>query len=327
MNSERLHALDSARRLAVFALAVIIAGACGGCRRDDPNTERRTPAALEVYVSIPPQKYFAERVGGKHVSVRALLAPGQSPHVFEPTPQVIARAGQADVFFKINMPFEAQVVDKLAASTKNLHIVDTSAGIQRVAGAVCTDPHHHHDEAGNEHAHAHDGDEIDPHIWMDPTLVKTMAANMRDALAELDPAHAEDYAANYAALAADLDALDADIAAQLAPAKGKAFFVFHPACGYFARRYGLRQVAIEAGGKAPHARQLATLIEEARAAGAKLIFVQPQFDTSNAEVIAKAINGAVAPLDPLAENYLENLRQMAAEIRDALTPAATQPGA
>ena len=139
-----------------------------------------------------------------------------------------------------------------------------------------------------------------------------------DTLAELDPDHADTYRRNLAAFDADLDRVHAQIAEALAPLKGQAIFVFHPAFGYFADAYGLKQIPVEIGGKEPTARQLAGLIDRAKAAGVKVIFVQPQFSQKSAGAVAAAIDGVVVPLDDLARDYLMNLENVAAKVKVAL---------
>ncbi|MBN1341644.1 MAG: zinc ABC transporter substrate-binding protein [Phycisphaerae bacterium] len=282
------------------------------CDRTPPST-RPTDATLAVYVSIPPQKYFVRRIGGDHVNVSVLLAPGQSPHTYEPTPKEMVRLSQARAFFRVGLPFEKHVVEKIAQAMKNLTIVDTRKGIELLAAAE----HEHDDDAHPDHAHHHP--EQDPHTWMNPRLAKVQADTIRDALCEIDPANAPTYRGNCSALLAELDAADAKIAKALAPLRGKEFYVFHPAFGYFAQAYGLKQVAIESGGKQPTAKQLTNLIDRAKAAGVKLIFVQPQFDRRNAETVAHAIGGAVVPLDPLAEDYVQNLLHVAATVQKTLS--------
>lgn len=153
---------------------------------------------------------------------------------------------------------------------------------------------------------------------MNPRLVKVQAKTICAALCELDPAHRDVYERNCRAFEADMDTIDKKIATALAPLRGKAFYVFHPAFGYFAEAYGLKQVAIETGGKQPSAKRLAALVDQAKRAGVKLIFVQPQFDRRSAEVVAREIGGAVVPLDPLAENYMDNLLHVASQIQAAL---------
>ncbi|UCF35038.1 MAG: zinc ABC transporter substrate-binding protein [Phycisphaerales bacterium] len=180
----------------------------------------------------------------------------------------------------------------------------------------------HGHELGAAHANAdqdaHGPDELDPHVWLSPRVVKVQARTICDELRRLDPANEARYEENCRLFHEELDRIDAQIAEALAPLKGREFFVFHPAFGYFADAYGLRQVAVQAGGKDPNVRQLGTLIERAKRDGVKLIFVQPQFSRGSAEAVARQIGGVVVPMDPLAEDYLENLLDMASKIKMAL---------
>lgn len=279
-----------------------------GCR---PPSPAPPVGKITVFVSILPQSYFVQRVGGEHVDVHVLVGPGQSHHSYEPTPRQVSDLAKARVYFRIGVPFEAALLGKISAAFKGLDLVDTSQGIRfRQSSDSCT-------ESGHEHAHAGGKD---PHIWLDPQLVKIQAQTICDALCRIDPDHRADYEGNLRAFQADLDAVDVRIAKALAPLKGREFFVFHPAYGYFGDAYGLRQVAVEDEGKEPSLKRLAELIERARRAGARLILVQPQFPTSGAKAVADAIGGAVVPIDPLAADYLKNLEYMADQIAAALGP-------
>ena len=263
---------------------------------------------IPVFVSILPQKYFVERVGGDHVKVEAMVTPGQSPATYEPTPKQMTRLAAATAYFRIGVPFENVWIERIRAANPALKIIDARDGIPLRSMEA--------DEAGAEHGHAHG--RHDPHIWTAPPLVKIMAARIRDVLTRLDPAHGDDYATNYASFAADLDALDQEIRQTLEPRETRGFLVYHPTWGYFADTYGLQQIPIESEGKEPGAKQLATLIDKAKEMNIRVIFVQRQFSRRNAETVAKAIDGKVVSVDPLAEDYLENTRFIASAFADAL---------
>jgi zinc transport system substrate-binding protein len=225
----------------------------------------------------------------------------------------MAKLARADVFFCVGVPFERQFVETLASAAKNLRVVQTQAGIHlRLAevGHECDHEHDHRD-------HLHPVGRLDPHTWLDPALVKVQAGAICDALCEIDPRHADDYKRNLASFRADLDAVRAEITKTLAPLECRDFLVFHPAYGYFADAFGLRQIPVEVEGKEPSARQLADLIALAREKGLKVIFVQPQSPDTAARALARSIGGRVVALDPLASDYLENLRRMAASIKEA----------
>jgi zinc transport system substrate-binding protein len=290
---------------------------------------------VAVFTSILPQEYFVERIGGERVEVEALVKPGSSPATYEPTPRQMAALSEARLYFRIGVPFENALLPNIEETMKGLRIVDTRKGITLRAMKA----HHHHgeqedasgdhregeheeeDHDGHEHHeghgegedHQHDGGN-DPHIWLNPRLVKLQAQTIAEALIEIDPGGKDVYKSNLAAFLKDLDVLDANLAEALAPVKGKTFLVFHPAWGYFADAYGLEQEPIEIEGKEPSAMQLARIIEEAKEEGVRVIFVQPQFSQASAKQIAEAIGGAVVPIDPLARDYITNLEAVATKV-------------
>lgn len=267
------------------------------------------PAApIVVFVSILPQKYFVERVGGKHVAVSVMVGPGQSPETYEPTSNHLARLAKARVYFGIGVEFEEVWIKRIAAANPGMRIIDMRGGI----------PPRELERSEGTRAPAAQPGLADPHVWTSPPLVKIMAANIRDTLSRLDPAHRAAYGANYEAFAADLDRLDHDIRVLLENVSTRNFMVFHPAWGYFADTYGLKQIPIEAGGKEPGARTLAQVIDIGRRERVKVIFVQAQFSRRAAETIAQAIGARVVAVDPLAEDYMNNLRRVAREFAEAM---------
>lgn len=274
------------------------------------------PSRMTVFVSILPQSYFLERIGGDRVRVEVLVGEGQSPHAYEPTPKQMARLSEARALFLIGVGFERGLTKKIGRSHRNLLLVETQKGVptRTLAG-------HDHGEDGHSHGHRRAGRGAathDPHIWMSPRLAKIVARNIHDALCRLDPAHSQQYALNLKAFQDDLDRVDARIARSLAPLQGRKMYVFHPAFGYFADAYGLIQVPIEIEGKEPGARQLADLIDRARADGVRVIFVQPQFSSKSAAVVATSIGGAVVPINPLSREYLANLETIASAVEQGL---------
>jgi zinc transport system substrate-binding protein len=260
-----------------------------------------------VFVSIGPQRYLVQSIAGSRIRVEVLVQPGQDPHTFEPTPKQMAQLSRGRLYFRIGVAFERSLIPRIRSSNPQLKIIDTQAGIEL-----------REIEEGNHEGEDHDEHGLDPHTWLSPLLAKRQAQIIRDALIEADPGGREEYEAGYRNLAAELGSLHEEIAAALAPFRGEEIFVYHPAYGHFTDEYGLRQVAVETGGSEPSAQQLARLIERARERQVRIIFVQPQFSRTGAEAVAEAIGGVVVPLDPLAEDYVENLREMARKIAEAL---------
>jgi zinc transport system substrate-binding protein len=260
-------------------------------------------AELIAGVSILPQAYFVERVGGDKVKALVMVPPGQSPETYSPTPRQMAQLDAAKVYFRMGLPFEEVFLPKMRANYPRLAMVDLRSGIN-----LRPLEEDHHDK-GQNHRHGHG--EMDPHIWLDPALVKIQAGAICQALKGLEPAAAPYFEKNLQSFQADLDGLHSRLAKVLAPLRGKTMFVYHPAFGYLAAAYGLKQKAIETGGKSPGPRQLAALIEQAKQEKIRVIFVEPQFDQKAAQAMAQAIGGAVVPIDPLARDYLKNLASVA----------------
>ena len=270
-----------------------------------PATGRATERPLPVFVSILPQAGFVAEIGGPLVDVQVLVGPGHSPATYEPTPRQMAALSQARVFFCAGVPFERGLVPKVAG----LASAPLIAGRQIKRSA-----------ASSSHKHDH-GAGLDAHSWLDPIQAMALTDTICLHLSRLMPAEATGFATRRDEIKKRLADLDTDIRETLSPWVGAEFFVFHPAYGHFARRYGLVQIAVEAGGREPSARQLATVIDQAKAAGARVIVVQPQFSRRSAQSVAQAIGAEILVLDPLAGDYEANLRHIAAALASALASA------
>ncbi len=298
---------------------------------------------IDVVVSIAPQKWLVEQIGGNLVSTSILIGKGQDPHSFQPRPKQIADLSNARLYFTIDMPFEKVIAKKVGHLKTGLKVLDISQNIHKSPmsdydhehGYHQTEEHHEHGESHSDHNQKGDHQDhdlhqkedhheqeatqtLDPHIWLSPDLLKQMADTITDILMKEDPANRKQYQNNFDKLSKKLDNLHATIKKRLSPFAGSSFYVFHPSFGYFAKTYRLKQEAIEMGGKSPTPRQLQSLIKKARDEGAKIIFVQPQFDPQSGTAIAAAINGQVVPLDPLAEDVDSNLLMIADKIAEAL---------
>jgi zinc transport system substrate-binding protein len=279
------------RRLyVIFVTLLLVATLLAGC---NPGTKPEPADTLHITVSILPQKYFVERIGGERVDVNVMVPPGASPATYEPKSEQLTALGKAAAYLSIGVPFESAWLDRIASANSEMRLVDTTRGIEKVGQ--------------------------DPHIWLSPTLVKTQAQTIYEALAQLDPTHEAEYEINLDSFIADIDALDADIRKTLAGVENRKFMVFHPSWGYFARDYGLEMIPIEVGGQEPSAAELAGLITTAKEEGIRVIFAQPEFSTRDAETIAREISGEVLLISPLAPDWLDNLRQVAETFAEVLS--------
>jgi len=260
---------------------------------------------IDVFVSIPPQKWLTDKVGGEQIYTRVLVGKGQDPHTFEPSPKQIAALSKAKIWFITGMEFEHQLTTKIRQINPKLRIVDIARDIDKLE----LKEEHHHDEHWQDNQHKHDEEnhadhddknhseheEYDPHVWLSPVNLKKMANTVTQALTEQGKPNSTVYRQNNAAVQQEITELHRAIAAQLAPFAGSAFYVYHPSFGHFAQTY-----------------------RQAKAENIKVIFVQPQFDPKSAKAVASAIGGDVVALDALDEDVVSSLRIMADKISLAL---------
>lgn len=299
-----------------------------GCSKDEQAVDGRT----KVFTSILPQKYFVERIGGDKVSVDVLVKPGKSPATYEPTPSQVIALSSADIFFNIGVAFEKGFIDNIKSNLKNIIIFDSSEGVMKRK----IENHFHDKDAGEGEYDERDEHEIesdheenilsasestgignDPHTWLSVAAVKIHSENIFKTLSVVDPENTAYYKNNLDEFTKELDKTYNEIKEMLSPYSGKVFYVFHPSFGYFADEYGLKQIAIETGGKEPSPASLEMIITEAQEEGIKVIIAQPEFSKKSAEVIADAINGEIVVLNPLEGDYLSNLKVIASGIMKA----------
>jgi zinc transport system substrate-binding protein len=293
------------RRLIALPFLVLAA-----CRVAGPAVHGLSSTGqIPVAVSVPPQAYFVEKIGGDRVRVEVMIPPGYSHVDYSPSPRQMVALSGARLYVEVGHPsfeIERHSIVPVLARSPGIQVVDMSRGMQFLAG-----------EGAEGHGLG------DPHVWVAPDTVRTAAGNIAAGLAAADPAHAAEYAANLRAFRAEIDALDREIRDRLGPgvsgrpSRPRKFMVYHPSWAYFAREYGLEEIAIEAEGKEPSAQRLIQLIDRARREGVKVIFVQGGFPRKSAQVIADAIGGRVLTADPQERDWAANLRRVAAELGEA----------
>jgi zinc transport system substrate-binding protein len=274
----------------------------------------------QITVSILPQKYFVEKIVKDKFEVNVMVQPGASPHTYEPKTSQMKALATSKVYFSTGVSFENVWLDKFKKNAKDTLFVDLSDGIEKLAMGK----HEHHEEDAKEAEHDdhsghkehddHDEEGLDPHIWLDPVLVKIQAKNIYDTMIKIDVQNADFYKVNYEQFLKELDELDANLKTILTPYKDKAFMVFHPSWGYFAKRYDLEQIPIELQGKEPKPNELVELIKDAKEHDIKIVFVSPQFSQKSAKTISQNINAKVATIDPMVSNWSEGLILTAKEI-------------
>ncbi len=288
------------KKLTLTILPVILL--LSACSNVPAKSQANTPV---VMVSVMPQAYFVQKIAGGLVEVQAMVSTGDDPHTYEPTTEQMRNLTNAQLYFSIGVEFEAAWLPRFTAANPNLKIVDSAEGVVRFPAAPSTTG----DEAG----------EPDPHIWLSPSRVKQISANIAAALAELDPDNAPVYEQNLAAWLQEIDQVDADIRLALSGISRNVFLSVHPSWGYFADEYGLQMLAVEQEGQEPGPEDLAKIIEQARAHQVNYVFTQKGVNQKLAQSIAEQLGGAqIVELDPLAHNWSENMRYVAAQLAAAL---------
>ncbi|MFF9812266.1 metal ABC transporter substrate-binding protein [Streptomyces sp. NPDC014006] len=316
------------RRLISAAAATAVAGlgigtltACGGDSAAAGNTDK-----FDVVASFYPMAYLAERIGGSHVNVTSLTAPGQEPHDLEISARQRGRVEQSDavLYLKGLQPAVDEAVGQSEARTK-------------IDAASLTTLEKHGNEVGGhaaEHDHEHDhehGEESggqDPHIWLDPVRYAEVARGVGAAFAKADPLHAADYRKNTAALVGELDALDAEFAAGLKNTKTKVFLTTHAAFGYLAERYGLTEEAINGldPESEPSAARVRELEKMAKADHVSTVFYETLVSDKTARTVARDAGLRTDVLDPIegitkksrGQDYLQVMRANLKALQTAL---------
>ncbi len=297
--------------LLIVGLSLFVSGCTdSGDSRDNETTEQETGISgidepIIVAVSVVPQAEFVEKVGGDKIKTVVIIPPGADPHTYELSPKEVQEISKASMFVTVGvgMPFEEVWIDRFKTMNSGTLIVNCSSGLELRELAK-------HDEksgAENEEESDEDHEGLDPHIWTSPANSKMMVEDIYEGLVELDPENEAYYAQNRDAYLEELDALDARIRAKLEGREERNFMVYHPSWGYFAAEYGLTMIPVEIEGKEPSAQDLAKLVDIAKEKKVKVIFVQTQFSTRSADVLAEEIGGEVVAVDPLAKDYIANM--------------------
>ncbi len=307
----RLLALAAVIAVAVSATA---AGACGSSSGGDGSGGALRVVAAESFLAD-----IAQNVAGDRFTVDTLVPAGADPHSFEPAPRDLAKAAEADLVVVNGGGLEGPLLDTLRNAGGSASTVEASAGLQSRTPQAGEPPL--------------DAGQTDPHFWLDPELVKSYVATIRDAFSEADPAGAAAYAANAAAYDKKLDELDAWIADQVAriPAADRKLVMNHASHGYFADRYGFQVVGTVIPGtgtsESPTAQQLGDLTSAIRDSGARAIFVETDENPELAKqlaaetgvaVVTDLLDHSLTPAGGVAPTYIDMMRFDTRRIVEAL---------
>ena len=262
------------------------------------NTQRAKNDVPMLTVTMEPQRYFTEAIAGDKFNVTSMVPTGSNPDAYDPTPSPLAALCDSKGYLRIGyLGFEQSWMERLLNNTPHLQVFDTSKGID----LIFDDSHNHGDCQHGESG-------VEPHIWSSTNNALIIARNTYKALSTLDSQNEPYYLTRYDSLCHQIQQTDSVIRQLLStPGTARAFMIYHPALSYFARDYGLHQISIEEGGKEPSPTHLKELIDLCKNEGVRVIFVQPEFDRRNAEIIAEQTGTRVVPINPLSYNWSEEL--------------------
>lgn len=261
-----------------------------------------------VSVSILPQKYLVEKIAGDYLQVNVMIPPGMSPETCDLSTEQLKKLYDSDICFTIgHLPFELTHLAPVIKQRKDIRIINHSEGIKLLSGSC-----------GHQHHNGHEHSEVDPHIWSSPRYVAQMAQQIFKALSEQYPTQKEKFEEGYKTLSKEIETVKEKADSALNEKRGSMFLIYHPALTYLADDYGLQQVAIENEGKEPNPAHLKHIIDLAKEKNIRIIFIQSQFDKNNALSVAKEIGGEVIPIDPLAENWTEEINKLIKVLQEKL---------
>lgn len=270
---------------------------------------------VRVAVSILPQERLVREVGGDLVDVVAMIPAGASPANYQPTPKEMMKLSEAELYFSIGVAAErANILPKIEDMNEEIILVSLEKEVANVYHPLIVDGHEHEDSE----IHSENLDESDPHIWLSPKRTMLMVEIIRDSLIEFDDENSEIYKKNAGEYIEKLKDLDARLKEVFNELEKKSFIIYHPSYGYFADDYGLEMVTVEEEGKEATVDRLKNIIDFAREREIRVVFYQDEFDSSQAETIAKEIGGTAIEVSPLSYDYIEAMEDILEKLQSVL---------
>ena len=269
-----------------------------------------------VFVPISPYQYIFERLAGDLIDIKVIVGEGDDPHSYSPTPKQIVDMAQSNLLCSGELGFESNYFVKVGDGDSAPIELNLLENLDLLEGH-CDHPSHKTEDPDDDHDHDHE-DLNDPHVWLSPTTLTVQSDHIATKLKEILPNEKSVVIDNnLKEFKQELASVHNELSELLKTLKGEKFYVYHSAFAYFAQDYSLEQVAIEIGNRSPTPKQLAKIASQAKTDGAKVIFVQPQFDQTSAAALAESINGNVVSIDPLEKDIVANLRDIASAIKSS----------
>jgi ABC-type Zn uptake system ZnuABC Zn-binding protein ZnuA len=313
---------------AILVLVLVVSTACAGQPAAQPAEEVSAERQLRVLTTTTLVADIVRQVAGDRIEQTVLIPPGVDEHGFQPSPQDIAKAAQADLIFINGAGLETFIEKMIQSAGENVRVIEVSEGIELQEGPG----HEDEDELDEEEATEDEHEEGDPHVWTDPTNVILWVNNIEEALSEIDPANAKVYRDNAEQYRQQLRELDTWILEQvdLIPQENRKLVTDHTVFTYFANRYGFEQVGAIIPGYStlsqPSAQEMAALEDTIREYGVPAIFVGNTVNPSLSERVAQdtqtelvyILTGSLSDRDGPGATYLEYMRYNVQAIVEAL---------
>ncbi|MDR2810697.1 MAG: zinc ABC transporter substrate-binding protein [Tannerellaceae bacterium] len=250
-----------------------------------------------VVVTIEPLRFFAEKIAGNQFLIHTIVPLGQSPEIYDPTPQQMVRIGKSRAWLQIgHIGFEQAWTQRILNNNPQMQVFDLSAGFSLLM-----------EEENETELHSHHPGGVDPHIWSCIGGARAIADNTLQAFLLLDKDNETYYRQNYDSLVAEIDRTEALVRSTLSPLEERAFVIYHPSLTYFAREFEFVQLCIETDGKEPSPAQLKELVNRAKEYQAHVVFVQQEFDRKNAERMAEETQCRLVAINPLNYHWSDEL--------------------
>lgn len=301
----------------IFIVLIMILIVLTGCTDSDTNSQKNSK--ITVAAGIPPIKGFINSIAGENVEVVTMIPPGNSPTNYQPSPKELQKFSDAKVYFAMGVPAEeSNIIPKAKDLNQDIEIINLSEKVAKIYPIryFLEGEEDEHDE--EEEQETHDDEGKDPHIWLSPKRVIEMVDIITDKLIKLDPENEKLYKENSENYKEELKEIDSSIKETLKGVKQQSFIMQHPSFGYFADDYEINMVAIEESGKEASAKRISEIIDFAKENDIKFIFYQQEFSSTQAETIAEEIDGEAIQVNPLAEDYIKNMKNISENFKEVL---------
>ncbi len=291
-----------------FRIIVLAVIAAAGVATLQNCGSRHSDTRPVLVVSVEPQRQILEQLAGDKFRIVTMLPNGENPETFDPSPARRVDIENAKAYFSTGqLAFEKN----LRMTSKNPSaFVDTSRGINLIYGTHCSHDDHSSFLGSDNHAQHSHANVADPHVWASVKNARIVAEAMTRKLIEIDPDNTSIYKENLKAYQHHVDSLDQAFTATISGIENPAFMVWHPSLTYFARDYGIEQVAMTDNSKEATPKSLGNILDKAKDSDVRIFVYQPLVDNREAEMIYTGIGIDTISYNGLAYDWESQLSKV-----------------